>query len=95
MNVEDVRAKREEILRIASRHGARNLRIFGSVARGEAGSESDIDLLVERSPTRTPFFPGGLLQDLQDLLGRRVQVVTELALHPRIREQVLKESIPL
>jgi predicted nucleotidyltransferase len=95
MNLEDMRAKREDILRIAARHGARNLRIFGSVARGEAGLESDIDVLIEPGPERTPFFPGGLLRDLQDLLGCKVQVVTESALHSRIRERVLREAVPL
>lgn len=87
--------KREEILRLAARHGALNLRVFGSVARGEARPESDVDFLVEVGPNRTPFFPGGLVADLEDLLGRKVDVVTEKGLHWRIRERILKEALPL
>jgi hypothetical protein len=87
--------KRNEILRLASQHGARNLRVFGSVARGEAGPESDIDFLVELEPGRTLFDLGGLLMDLQDLLGRSVDVVTVNGLHWYIRDRVLRESVPL
>jgi hypothetical protein len=87
--------KREEILRLAARHGALNLRVFGSVARGEARPESDVDFLVEAGPNRTFFFPGGLIADLEDLLGRKVDVVTEKGLHWYIRERVLKEALPL
>jgi predicted nucleotidyltransferase len=88
-------SNREEILRICAKHGARDVRIFGSFARGEAGPESDVDFLVDVAPQHSPFFPGGLLIDLQDLLGRRVDVVTEGALHWYIRERVLKEAVPL
>lgn len=88
-------SKREEILRIAARHGARNVRVFGSAARGEAGPRSDIDFLVDVGPERTPFFPGGLLADLEELLGCKVDVVTEKGLHWYIRERVLKEAVPL
>lgn len=88
-------AKKEEILRIAAKHGARNVRVFGSVARGEAGPESDVDLLVEVGPGRTPFFPGGLIADLEDLLGKKVQVVTQEDLHWYIRDRVLEEAVPL
>lgn len=87
--------KREEILQLATRHGARNLRVFGSVARGEAKPESDVDFLVELEPGRTLFDLGGLLMDLQDLLGRSVDVVTEKGLHWYIRDRVLKEAVPL
>lgn len=87
--------KREEILRLAAEHGARNLRVFGSVARGEAGPESDVDFLIEAGPNTTPFFPGGLLADLEDLLRRKVDVVTAQSLHWYIREQVMKEAVPL
>lgn len=90
-----LKEKREEILRIAARHGARNVRIFGSIARGEAGRESDVDLLVDVGPDRTPFFPGGLLADLEELLGRRVDIVTAEGLHWYIRDRVLKEAVPL
>ncbi len=87
--------KREEILQLAARHGALNLRVFGSVARGEAGPESDVDFLVELEPGRTLFDLGGLLMDLQDLLGRSVDVVTVKGLHWYIRDRVLKEAVPL
>jgi len=87
--------KRGDILRIAAKRGATNLRIFGSVARGEADLESDIDILVDLEPGRSLFDLGGLLMDLQDLLGRKVDVVTERGLRERIREHVLREAIPL
>jgi uncharacterized protein len=90
-----LKERRQEILRIAARHGAHNVRIFGSVARGEAGPESDLDLLVEVGSDRTPFFPGGLIADLEELLGKKVQVVTQEALHWYIRERVLEEAVPL
>lgn len=86
---------REDILRVAARHGARNVRVFGSLARGDSRPDSDLDLLVEAGPDRTPFFPAGLLADLEDLLGRKVDVVTEDALHWYIRERILKEALPL
>ena len=92
---EILRDKREEILAIAAKHGACNVRIFGSVARGEADEASDIDFLIDAGPIRTPFFPGGLVMDLEGLLGRPVDVVTEKGLRSRIRERVLKEAVPL
>lgn len=96
MGIEELlKSKRQEILNIAARHGAHNIRIFGSAARGEAGEESDIDFLVDVGANRTPFFPGGLLADLEELLGRKVDVVTENGLHWYIRERVLKEAVPL
>lgn len=87
--------RREEILRTAERYGARNVRIFGSVARAEAGHDSDVDVLVDLEPGRSLFDLGGLLMELQDLLGCRVDVVTEQGLRPRIRERVLREAVPL
>lgn len=87
--------KREDILRVASKRGASNVRVFGSVARGEDDSKSDIDLLVDLEPGRSIFDLGGLLMNLQDLLGHKVDVVTERGLRERIRERVLKEAIPL
>ena len=86
---------REEILRICTKHGARNVRVFGSFARGEAGPDGDVDFLVEVGPEPTPWFPGGLLMDLQDLLGRRVAIAEPDGLHWYIREKVLKEAVPL
>ncbi|MGH8067341.1 MAG: nucleotidyltransferase family protein [Candidatus Entotheonellia bacterium] len=87
--------KREAILQIAARHGARNVRVFGSVARGEADEQSDIDFLVDMEPGRSLLDLGGLLVDLQDLLGQNVDVVTERGLKPRIRERVLHEAVAL
>jgi len=87
--------KREEIRRIAAKHGARNVRVFGSVARGEAGPDSDVDLLVEVGPTTSSWFPAGLVLDLQDLLGCRVEIVTERAINPDIRDRVLREAVAL
>jgi uncharacterized protein len=88
-------ARRAEILRLAAKHGARNVRLFGSVVRGDAGPLSDVDLLVDVGERPTPFFPGGLVADLEDLLGREVEVVTEKGLHWSIREQVLREAVAL
>jgi predicted nucleotidyltransferase len=88
-------AKRQDILRLAARHGANRIRIFGSVARGEAGPKSDVDFLVDLEPGRSLFDLGGLLMDLQDLLGCKVDVVTEKGLRPRIRDRVLREAVPL
>lgn len=90
-----LKARRDDILRVAKRHGAYNIRIFGSVARREADSESDIDLLVDVEPGRTLFDLSELLNDLQELLGHNVDIVTEKSLHSRIRERVLKEAMPL
>jgi uncharacterized protein len=87
--------KREAILQIAAKHGARNVRVFGSVARGEADDQSDIDFLVDMEPGRSLLDLGGLLVDLQDLLGQNVDVVTERGLKPRIRERVLHEAVAL
>jgi predicted nucleotidyltransferase len=87
--------KREEILRIAVRHGAYNVRVFGSAVRGEAGPDSDVDFLVEVGPKRSPWFPAGLMLDLEELLGRKVDVVTEQALHWYIHDRVLEEAVPL
>jgi uncharacterized protein len=86
---------REEILRIAASHGAQNVRVFGSLARGEAGPESDIDFLVELDPGRSLLDIIAIKQDLEDLIGYEVDVVTEAAISPYIREQVLKEAISL
>lgn len=92
---ERLRAKREEILGLAAKYGAYNVRVFGSVARGEADSESDVDFLVEVEPGRSLLDLGGLLMELQELLDCQVDVVTEKGLRQRIRERVLNEAVPL
>ena len=79
-----LKEKREDILRIAAKHGARNVRVFGSVVRGEARPNSDVDFLVDMQPGRTLLDMGGLLMDLRDALGQEVDVVTERGLKTRI-----------
>ncbi|MBW4515238.1 MAG: nucleotidyltransferase family protein [Timaviella obliquedivisa GSE-PSE-MK23-08B] len=94
--LDTLRENRVEILQVAAQHGAFNVRVFGSVVRGEETSESDIDFLIDYDLERiTPWFPGGLLMDWQDLLGRKVDVLTERAISPLIRESVLAEAKPL
>lgn len=80
---------------MAARHGGRNVRIFGSVARGDAGPESDVDFLVDLEPGRSLFDLGAMLVELQEVIGCKVDVVTENGLKARIRERVLREAIPL
>jgi uncharacterized protein len=96
MGIEDLlRDKRDEILEIAARHGASNVRVFGSVARGEANAQSDIDFLVELERGQSLLDHAGLMVDLENLLGRRVDVATERGLKPRIREGILREAVRL
>lgn len=91
-----INEKREEIITIAAKHGATNLRIFGSVARGTADENSDLDLLIDYdSKKRSPWFPLRLIRELETLLGCKVDIVTEQGLKDRIKERVLKEAIPL
>jgi len=90
-----LKVKREEILLLAAKHGARNVRIFGSVARGQAGAQSDLDVLVDLDPGHSLLDLGGFLMDLQELLGCKVDVVTEKGLRERIRDRVLREAVPL
>ncbi len=93
--IQQLRIKREDILKIAARYGAYNVRIFGSAARGEADAQSDVDFLVNLESGRSLLDLGALLMDLQDLLNREVDVVTEAGLRPRIRNRVLSEAMPL
>ncbi len=90
-----ITAHREEILALAKKHGALNVRVFGSVARHTDTEASDLDLLVSLAEIRTPFFPGGLKADLEDLLGCEVDIVTENALHSLLKEQILREARPI
>jgi len=90
-----VRERRDEILRIAARHGARNVRLFGSAARGDADLGSDVDLLVDVDPIHSAWFPAGLVLDLEELLNCEIDVVTEDALHWYIRDRVLEEAVSL
>ncbi len=92
---ETIKVKRPEILRIASKYGARNVRVFGSVARGDENAASDLDLLVEFESTRSLLDHVALIQDLGELLGRKVDVVSQKALHWYIRDKVLSEAVPL
>ena len=87
--------KRNEILRIASKHGVSSIRVFGSVARGDAGPHSDIDFLIEIGGDTPPWFPGGLIADLEELLGRPVDVVASSWLNEIIKADVLAEAVPL
>jgi predicted nucleotidyltransferase len=93
--VDLVQAKREQILRLTRRHGVTRVRVFGSMARGDARPESDVDLLIDVGPEPSAWFPGGLVAELEELLGRRVQVVTERGLDDLLRQRVLEEAIPL
>ena len=87
--------KRAEILRLAETHGARNVRVFGSVATGENRSDSDVDFLVDLEPGRTIFDVAGLLGDLRDLLGTQVDVLESRSIHPYIRDRILNEAVAL
>ena len=86
---------RAEILALAERHGVQNVRVFGSMARGDANDASDVDLLVSLTPERSGLALGALLMDVQTLLNRRVDVLTEPGLHPMLRDRVLREARPL
>ncbi len=91
----ELRTRRIEIIAIARARGASRVRVFGSVARGEATESSDVDFLVDLEPDRSLFDLGGLLMDLQDLLNRNVDVVTERGLRPRVAQRVLADAIEL
>jgi uncharacterized protein len=93
--LELLRQRRPEILAIAAKHGAYDVRLFGSVVRGENRPDSDIDLLVKRGEKTSRWFPAGLILELEGLLGCRVDVITDNGLNPYLREYVLQEAIPL
>jgi hypothetical protein len=88
-------ARRDEVLRIAARHGAHDVRVFGSVPQGEDREDSDVDFLVRLDPGVTLLGHAALVRELEGLLGRKVDVVSEGALRPRLREEVLREAVPL
>lgn len=88
-----LREKREDILRMAAKHGAYNIRVFGSVARGEAKADSDVDFLIDVGANHSSWFPVGLIFDLEELLERKVDIATENNLHWYIKERVLKEAV--
>ncbi len=90
-----LQARREDILRIARRHGVGRVRVFGSYARGNPGEASDVDLLIEVDGPTPPWFPGGLVAELEALLGCRVDVVESDALRPEMRDKALAEAVPL
>lgn len=94
-HLELLKLKHTDIVTIAARYGAHNVRVFGSVARAEADDASDIDFLVEMEPGRSLFDLGGMQSELETALGRRVDVVTEKGLKSRIRARVLQEAIPV
>lgn len=95
MTLEELLRHKKEILKIAKKRGAKNVRVFGSLARNKAGKNSDVDILVDLEPGRTLFDLGGLLMDLQELLKCRVDVITSKRLKKDIKNQVLKEAISL
>jgi len=87
-----LKEKRPEILQIAARHGARNVRVFGSVVRGDAREDSDVDFLVDLEPGRSVLDQAALTLDLQELLGRKADVLTEGGLYWLLRRRILKEA---
>ena len=96
MGIQEIISKhREQILTVAEKYGASDVRVFGSFARGTADEKSDVDFLVNLAPGRSLFDLGGLLYELQELIGRRVDVVTPAGLRPRIRDRVLREATPI
>ncbi len=95
MKLDEIKVKRAEILQIAANHGASNVRVFGSVARGDAAPDSDVDFLVDMESNRSLLDMGGLLMDFQDLLACKVDLATESSLHWYIRDKILQEAVAL
>ena len=95
MGIKELKEKKEKIYSIAAKYGATHVRIFGSVATGQTHPDSDVDFLVDLAPGRSLFDLGGLLMDLHNLLGCKVDVVTETGLRSRIRNRILKEAMSL
>jgi len=95
MKIEALKQKRAEIISIAERNGGRKVRIFGSLARGDSGIDSDVDFLIELEPERSLLDIVAIKQDLEDLLQRKVDVVTESAVSPYIRREIVRQAISL
>ncbi len=95
LTIEELRKRREQIIALAGSHGARNVRVFGSVARGEATPDSDVDLVVDFDAGRSLLDHGALIMDLQDTLGCRVDVVSAKGLRERFRDRVFADAVPL
>lgn len=95
MTIDRLRAHRSEILELAARHGVRNVRVFGSVARGDDRPDSDVDVLVDVAPGRSLLDVIGFEQDLSDLLERRVEVLTDGGLSPYLQRRILQEAASL
>ncbi len=95
LDLRELRARRQEILWCAAEHGARNVRVFGSMARGETGATSDVDLLVEMEPGRSLLDLVGLWQDLEDMLGTHVDVLSEGGVSPLLRERIYADTVAL
>jgi hypothetical protein len=95
ITIERLRARRQQILQVARRHGVARIQVFGSLARGDATPASDVDLLIEVEGPTSPWFPGGLVFDLETLLGCRVDIVEPDALRAELRETVLQEAVAL
>jgi len=93
--VDVLKARRADILHICAKYGASNVRVFGSVARGDAGEGSDIDLLVDLEPGRSLLDLGGLWHELNETLGMKVDVFTVNSLREEVRERALREAVPL
>lgn len=93
--IEALHSQRDHVLEVAQRHGVTSIRVFGSVARGEEKADSDIDFLVTTGPRVSSWFPAGLILELEALLGRHIDIVTEPGLNPHIRNQVLAEAVAL
>ena len=95
MDLNEVKSKRNQIMQAAKNRGVRQIRLCGSVARGDQSPDSDVDFLVAFEPGRSLLDHGGLLMDLQDILGCKVHVISEGSLSPRYRERVLSEALSL
>jgi len=95
VDLQTLRQRREEILRLAKQYRAADVRVFGSVARRESTEQSDVDVLIKTQPGCSLLDLGGLLEDLQELLNCRVDLVVEDGLKPRLRDRVLREAVPL